>query len=121
MVRTYGLTHVGLAVRDPERSFQFYRNVFGVEEVYRDADSVQVRGPVGKDIIAFERDKANAGRKGGMTHIGFRLQKPEDIDAAVRDVERAGGKILRRGEFVPGEPYVFFHDPDGHEGEVWFE
>lgn len=121
MVRTYGLTHVGLAVRDPERSFQFYQEVFGLEEVYRDEDSVQVRGPVGKGIIAFERDKANAGRRGGVSHIGFRLVDPKDIDVAVRDIERAGGKVLRRGEFVPGEPYVFFLDPDGYEVEVWYE
>jgi hypothetical protein len=22
---------------------------------------------------------------------------------------------------VPGEPYVFFEDPDGYEVEVWYE
>ncbi len=32
MVRTYGLTHINLAVRDVERSLRFYRQVFGVEE-----------------------------------------------------------------------------------------
>lgn len=121
MVRTYGLTHLGLAVQDPERSLRFYRSVFGVEEVYRDEDSIQVRGPVGRDIIAFERDARNAGAKGGVTHIGFRLRDPKDIDLAVREVKRAGGKVLRRGEFVPGEPYVFFLDPDGYEVEIWFE
>jgi hypothetical protein len=36
-------------------------------------------------------------------------------------VERAGGTILRRGEFCPGEPYVFFHDLDGYEVEIWYE
>ena len=44
-----------------------------------------------------------------------------DIDKAVSTIERAGGKITKRGEFVPGEPYVFFNDPDGYEVEVWFE
>ena len=24
-------------------------------------------------------------------------------------------------EFVPGEPYVFFRDPDGYEVEIWYE
>jgi hypothetical protein len=22
---------------------------------------------------------------------------------------------------VPGEPYVFFNDPDGYEVEIWYE
>ena len=44
-----------------------------------------------------------------------------DIDLAVQAVERAGGTILRQGEFCPGEPYVFFHDLDGYEVEIWYE
>jgi predicted enzyme related to lactoylglutathione lyase len=37
---------------------------------------------------------------------------PGDIDAAVDEVERAGGKLLRRGEFSPGYPYAYVADPD---------
>jgi hypothetical protein len=36
-------------------------------------------------------------------------------------VERAGGIILRRGNFCPGEPYVIFTDLDGYEVEIWYE
>jgi hypothetical protein len=36
-------------------------------------------------------------------------------------VRKAGGEILSHGEFVPGEPYVFFKDPDGYEVEIWYE
>ncbi len=35
MVKTYGLTHLALAVRDVERSFRFYQQVFGAVEIYR--------------------------------------------------------------------------------------
>ena len=34
-VKTYGLTHVALAVRDPQRSLAFYRAVLGVVPVSR--------------------------------------------------------------------------------------
>jgi predicted enzyme related to lactoylglutathione lyase len=35
MVRTYGLTHIALAIRDAERALRFYQDVFGVIAVYR--------------------------------------------------------------------------------------
>jgi catechol 2,3-dioxygenase-like lactoylglutathione lyase family enzyme len=121
MVKTFGLTHLNLAVRDPERSLRFYREAFGVREYYRDEGSIQVQGPGSHDVIAFEKDKGAAGRVGGITHFGFRLTSPADIDAAVLDVERASGRVLRRGEFSPGFPYAYVADPDGYEIEIWFE
>lgn len=33
-VPTHGLTHVALAVQDPERSLRFYQDVLGVVPVY---------------------------------------------------------------------------------------
>ena len=38
MVRTYGLTHINLVVRDVERSLRFYGQVFGMEEYGRTQD-----------------------------------------------------------------------------------
>jgi catechol 2,3-dioxygenase-like lactoylglutathione lyase family enzyme len=121
MIKTHGLTHINLVVRDLERSLRFYEDVFGVKEYYRDETSVQVLGPGRHDVIAFEKDKRGAGKKGGLTHFGFRLVRASDIDSAVREVERAGGKILRRGEFAPGFPFVYVKDPDGYEIEIWYE
>ena len=54
-------------------------------------------------------------------HFGFRLRAPAHSDEAVRQAEAAGATILRRGEFGPGLPYVYFTDPDGYTIEVWFE
>jgi catechol 2,3-dioxygenase-like lactoylglutathione lyase family enzyme len=121
MVKTHGLTHVSLAVRDPERSLRFYESVFGVKEHYRDDDCIQVQGPGTHDIIAFEKDPSRAGATGGITHFGFRLTRPADIEAAVREVERAGGRLLRKGEFSPGLPYAYVTDLDGYEIEIWYE
>jgi len=120
-LRTHGLSHLSLAVRDPERSLKFYTTVFGVKEYYRDADSIQVLGPGRKDVLAFEKDHILAGKGGGLTHFGFRLTKPGDIDTAVALVQLAGGKVLSRGEFTPDSPYAFILDPDGYEIEIWYE
>ncbi len=64
---------------------------------------------------------AGAGEPGGIVHFGFRLVSPGDIDTAVDEAERAGGKLLRRGEFSPGYPYAYIADPDGYEVEIWYE
>ena len=34
------------------------------------------------------------------------------------DVERAGGKILERGEHAPGVPFARIADPDGNVFEI---
>lgn len=47
MIETHGLTHISLAVRDPQRSLKFYSEVFGVPEYYRDESQIQVQVPGG--------------------------------------------------------------------------
>ncbi len=121
MIKTHGLTHISLAVRDPERTLAFYQKVFGVKEYFRDENSIQVLGPGSHDVIAFEKDVANAGKSGGIAHFGFRLVNAADINSAVGEVTQAGGTVIRRGEFGPGLPFAFVQDPDGYEIEIWYE
>jgi catechol 2,3-dioxygenase-like lactoylglutathione lyase family enzyme len=121
MIKTHGLSHVALSVADPDRSLAFYQSVFGVREYFRSESTIQVLGPGPHDVLAFERRPAEAGVAGGIIHFGFRLTRPEDIDAAVAAVQSAGGILTSRGEFAPGLPYAFVRDPDGYEIEIWFE
>ena len=120
-VPTHGLTHIALAVRDAKRSLRFYQKVFGVVAVYQEAGFIQAQTPGSRDVLVFEERAAKAGRPGGVAHFGFRLVDAEDIDSALRAVKSAGGEVLSHGEFCPGEPYLFFRDPDGYEVEVWYE
>jgi len=115
MVETHGLTHISLAVADPQRALDFYARVFGVKEYYRDEDQIQAQGPGPFDVLAFERNKKQAGARAGIDHFGFRLKKAADIDQAVTEVLQAGG------EFAPGLPFAYVADPDGYEIEIWFE
>ena len=120
-VPTFGLTHLAIGVQDPARAFEFYRRVFGMIAVYSETDFVQAQTPGARDVLVFERRRSRAGRTGGVIHFGFRLRRPADIAVAVRAAVAAGGAVLQQGEFVAGEPYVFFKDPDGYEVEIWYE
>jgi catechol 2,3-dioxygenase-like lactoylglutathione lyase family enzyme len=120
-VATYGLTHVALGVRDVERSFQFYERVFGVVAVYRGEDFIQAQTPGARDVIVFQPAKRKVGTSGGIAHFGFRLTEPASIEHAARLIEACGGTIEEKGEFVPGEPYLFARDLDGYSIEVWYE
>ena len=121
MVKTYGLTHVAIAVRDLDRTQAFYAAVFGAVVVYRDAGFLQMQTPGSRDVLVFERNATQAGQAGGVLHFGFRLTTASDIDAARSAVTDAGGEITETGDFVPGEPYLFARDPDGYTVEIWYE
>ncbi len=121
MIKTYGLTHIAISVQDINRSSAFYENVFGAKRMYASGDFIQLQTPNSRDIIVLQKSKGEISNTGGIKHFGFRLIDPAEIDLVVTEIEKAGGKIKQYGEFCPGEPYVFFYDPDGYEIEVWFE
>ena len=121
MVKTYGLTHVAVAVRDLDRTEAFYKVILGAVVVYRDGGFLQMQTPGSRDVLVFEKNAKAAGKAGGVLHFGFRLTKAEDIEAARAAVKEAGGTITETGEFVPGEPYLFATDPDGYTIELWYE
>jgi len=121
MIKTLGLTHIALSVKDVKRSSAFYQKIFGMKEMYCYPDFIQVQTPGSTDIIVFEKQKKKNGTAKKEFHFGFRLPKPIDLKPIIKKIIAAGGKIKETGEFVPGEPYVFFYDPDGYEIEIWFE
>jgi hypothetical protein len=76
-VRTHGLSHVPLAVKDPERSLAFNAQV---------------------------RDGAAGGRKGAMRRSGFRIADRHEIDSALESAFAAGERLRARAKFAPGYP-----------------
>jgi catechol 2,3-dioxygenase-like lactoylglutathione lyase family enzyme len=121
MIKTYGLTHIALAVKSAKQSFEFYRKVFGVEKVYDKGTFIQAQTPSTRDVLVFDESAKRTGERGGIEHFGFRLQRAQDVEAAAELVKKAGGKILDKGEFCPGEPYLYCADPDGYVVEIWYE
>ena len=122
MIRTEGLTHIHLVVRDVERSLRFYREVFGMEELFREGPAmVFLRTRGAEDTVTLNADPALhhlAGDGGGVQHVGFRLVEKDDLDDAIEQVVAAGGRLLRRGEHEPGHPFAYVADPDGYTLEL---
>ena len=118
MIQTQGLTHIHLVVRDLDRSLTFYKRVFGLEERFRDGRCmVFLNTPGSWDLITLNEDPNEAemaGVNGGVNHFGFSLAEGSDLDAAITEVEAAGGALVKRGEHTPGVPFAYIKDLDGY-------
>ncbi|MEO7994024.1 MAG: VOC family protein [bacterium] len=118
MLRTNGLNHVALTVRDLDRALEFYATLFGMEEQYRGDGMLMVQTPGMGDDLTFVLDPTFAGGAGGLVHLGFRVLDPADVDLAAELVLVGGGTVVEQGELGPGEPYVLARDPDGYAVEI---
>ncbi len=121
MIETEGLSHIHLVVADMGRALAFYQDVFGMSEVFREGDDlVFLNTPGAGDTITLNSSgpREAAGTSGGVEHFGFRLKPGVDLDDAIRQIEAAGGALVRRGEHAPGAPYAYVTDPDGYEIEL---
>lgn len=107
-VRTAGLDHVHLHVRDVEAAL-------AAEEVLRlGGELVFVRLSGGEVLGLDGRPPSTRNR----AHVGLRLAEGERLDHALVEVSRAGGSVLERGEHAPGRPYAYVADPDGNVLEL---
>ena len=118
MIKTQGLTHIHLAVRDLQRSAAFYRDVFGMEVMERgEPTAVFMRTPGSVDTLTLRLatpDEPVGQKGGGVDHFGFRLKDRNDLDAAVAAVIEAGGRLVNRGEHEPGVRFAYVEDVDGY-------
>lgn len=116
MFRITRFDHVHVGVTDLDRAMRFYREVFGTEESFRVGEQlVFVKIPGGAGLIAL--DARPKGRR-NPSHVGLALADPEELAAAVEAVERAGGRVIERGEHAPGMAYAYVSDPDGNVFEI---
>lgn len=117
MIKTAGLTHIHLAVRDVAAAKAFYQTVFGMEDLQRgDETMVFLRTPGASDTLTLRLAAADetVGSGGGLDHFGFRLADPTSLNDALAAIVAAGGSIIARGEHAPGVLYAYASDLDGY-------
>jgi catechol 2,3-dioxygenase-like lactoylglutathione lyase family enzyme len=122
MVKTKGLYHLHLHVADLERSLRFYTQVFGMKELFRDGPSmVFLQTPGSNDLLTLNGDPDQARQPGvaaGIDHFGFDLAEGQSLDEAIAEVEKHGGRLLRRNGPAEWRKYAYLSDPDGYTIEL---
>jgi len=120
-----GIRHVHLLVAEHDRAIAFYREVFGMEERFRDGPIVFLGTPGGGDSLALnlamtDEERGRVGQQGGWEHFGIHLpdRSADAVDAAVERVKAAGGLLLDRGEHAPSVHYAYVADLDGYAIEL---
>ena len=121
MIKTCGLTHIHLVVKDLKHSLNFYQTVFGMEiKFWAGEGLVFLNTPGSNDLITLHQSEGDqpTGSSGGIRHFGFQLENRADLESAISEVIAAGGALKKRGEFTPGMPFAYVADPDGYEIEL---
>lgn len=78
--RTAGMRHVALYVQDMAACEHFYVDLLGMQVEWRpDADNVYLTS--GNDNLALHRLAKPCSGQQQLDHIGFILDRPEDVDA----------------------------------------
>ncbi len=119
-IRAEGFNHLHINVRDLARSIRFYKEAFGLK----------VGFSAGKDLIFMVPEARGhslalhqvgldepVGTAGGFQHFGFKLDL-NDHDRVIKQVEKAGGKLVSRGKHGGTFPYAYVTDPDGYVIEL---
>jgi catechol 2,3-dioxygenase-like lactoylglutathione lyase family enzyme len=111
--------HFSLAVKDPEKSAQFWTKNFDLQEMFRSNESIALRN----DAMIFGFVKATPHPK-TIDHLSFYLDSMRALREALETLKKNGVELEDPGDEIgpvaPGSPHMglWFHDPDGYRWEL---
>lgn len=97
-----------LYVQEMSRAIRFYRDVMGLK--------VKLESPGWSEVVRGDTIIGlHAGGDGTQTNMPLSFQVA-DLDSALQEIQRGGGKIVDLPESRPGEPIRLarFADPEGN-------
>ena len=116
-----GIDHVALAVRDIERSANWYIDVLGFERLHDGMwDGIPVFIGKGNTAIALfpargDQSKPAPRNKIDMLHLAFRANRKNFL-AAQEELKRRGIKFEFQDHEISHS--IYFRSPDGHHLEI---
>jgi len=112
------LGRIELLTPELERSLWYFRDVLGMEAVYREARSVYLRGYGDWAVTTL---KLTAWERPGIGCVSWRTASPMALERCVIALEAAGlGLGWCEGDYGRGRVYRF-RDPDGHVMDVYYD
>jgi catechol 2,3-dioxygenase-like lactoylglutathione lyase family enzyme len=118
MIKTNGLNHIALKVKDPERTARFYTDLFNME-ITRSTPEMTFLKTVGStDMITLNRSQAEVTPEQGMVHFGF-IVEPDQFDAALSTIQAKATPIVSGPGTRDQGRYIFIADPDGYTVEIF--
>ncbi|MGA8535698.1 MAG: VOC family protein [Candidatus Tumulicola sp.] len=111
--------HFSLAVRDPEKSAQFWTKNFDLQEMFRSDEAVALTNDA--MIIGFLKGTPHPDT---MDHLSFRLDSMGALREALETLKKNGAEVEDPGDEIgptsSGSPNMglWFHDPDGYRWEL---
>ncbi len=118
MITTDGLNHLALPVKDPQRSAEFYADLFNMEITLSSPEVAFVRTVGARDMIALNRSEVEVVSSRESMHFGFMVE-PDQFDAALRTIEEASVRKVSEPSRREIGRYIFIEDPDGYVVEIF--
>jgi catechol 2,3-dioxygenase-like lactoylglutathione lyase family enzyme len=121
MIRTQGVLHFTIPVKDLDRSEKFYKEILGMQRVRRNNHMVFMQAGDDNFVLTFSENPIDPNREDKHDiHSAFRVT-PDEYDRAKKFLADKGIPIIkeedrRKGTFQGRSAY--FHDPDRNVIEI---
>lgn len=116
-VRVRGLCHLALRVRDVRAAAAFYREHFGLREVWS-PDPQNVYLSSGTDNLALHQAD-HVAPEGALDHLGFVVDSAEEVHATAERLRARGVPIVHEPRtHRDGSVSCYCRDPDGNLVQV---
>jgi catechol 2,3-dioxygenase-like lactoylglutathione lyase family enzyme len=119
MFTVQGIDHVGLAVKDVQRSVAWYQEMLGLERLYEDVwgDFPGVVGIGNTSVAFFPTDDPDVPLPLGLPihHVAFRVDRT-NFNTAQETLRQKGIEFEFQDHKIVHS--IYFYDPDGHLIEI---
>lgn len=116
-LKTSGIDHVNLQVRDLDESCRFWESLLGFQVLEDMPDQGgRIIGNSKAKLALYENTNLSQDRKDGFSHVSFHIDNFEEAEAVC---EKLGIQVMYGGSVQwPRSRSVYISDPNGYEIEL---